>query len=108
MEPVVNGVARVQLSELSTTDWVKLSELVAHLWFFALALVITGITYMLAHAMIPSLMDTGDLPAAVARRMRAPLYLVVAMGCVAVVVLAIKGTLLALNILPDIYPRLAI
>jgi len=98
----------VQLSELTAADWVKLSELVAHLWFFTAALVVTGLTYMLAHAMIPSLMDTGDLPAAVARRMRAPLYLIVAMGCVAVVVLVMKATLLALNILPDIYPRLAI
>lgn len=98
----------MQLSDLTADDWVRLSELVAHLWFFALALVATGLTYMLAHAMLPSLMDTGDLPAAVARRMRAPLYLVVAMGCVAVVVLVIKGTLLALDILPEIYPRLAI
>lgn len=98
----------MQLSELTAADWVKLSELVANIWFFAAAMVVTGLAYMLAHAMIPSLMDTGDLPAAVARRMRAPLYLIVAMGCVAVVVLAIKGTLLALNILPEIYPRLAI
>ena len=98
----------MQLSELTAADWVKLSELVAHLWFLAAAMIVTGLTYMLAHAMIPSLMDTGDLPAPVARRMRAPLYLIVAMGCVAVVVLVIKGTLLALNILPEIYPRLAI
>jgi len=98
----------VQLSELSEADWVRLSELVAHLWFFAAAMVVTGLTYMLAHAMIPSLTDTGDLPAAVARRMRAPLYLIVAMGCTAVVALGIKGTLLALDILPEIYPRLAI
>ncbi len=98
----------MQLSELSEADWVRLSELVAHVWIFAAAMIITGLSYMLAHAMIPSLMDTGDLPVAVARRMRAPLYLIVATGCVAVVVLGIKGTLLALNILPEIYPRLAI
>ena len=98
----------MQLSELTAADWVRLSELVAHLWFFAAALIVTGLTYMLAHAMIPSLMDTGDLPAAVARRMRAPLYAVVALGCVAVIALGVKGTLLALNILPEIYPRLAI
>ena len=98
----------MQLSELTEADWVRLSELVANVWFFAAALIVTGLTYMLAHAMIPSLMDTGDLPASVARRMRAPLYLIVTMGCIAVVVLAIKGTLLALDILPEIYPRLAI
>jgi hypothetical protein len=98
----------VQLSELSTAEWVKLSELVIHLWSFAAALIVTGLTYMLAHAMIPSLMDTGDLPVAVARRMRAPLYTIAAVGCVAVVVVVIKGTLLALSILPDVYPRLAI
>lgn len=98
----------MQLSELSEADWVRLSELVAHLWFLMAALIVSGLTYMLAHAMIPSLMDTGDLPTAVARRMRAPLYLIVAMGCIAVVVLVIKGTLLALDILPEIYPRLAI
>lgn len=98
----------MQLSELTAADWVRLSELVAHLWFFAAALIVTGLTYMLAHAMIPSLMDTGDLPAAVARRMRAPLYAIVALGCVAVIALGVKGTLLALHILPEIYPRLAI
>jgi len=74
----------VQLSDLTADDWVRLSELVAHLWFFALALVATGLTYMLAHAMLPSLMDTGDLPVAEAKRMRAPLYLIVAMWCVAI------------------------
>ncbi len=104
----MDGDPRVQLSELTYTDWVKLSELVAHLWFLALALVVTGLVYMLAHAMIPSLADTGDLPVDVSRRMRAPLYLVMTMGLTAVAVLVVKGTLLAVAVLPTIYPRLAI
>jgi hypothetical protein len=98
----------VQLAELSAHDWVKLSELVAHIWIFALAMIISALSYMVAHAMLPSLAYTGDLPSNIALRMRMPLYTVMAIGITTVIVVAIKAILLALNILPVIYPRLAI
>lgn len=98
----------MQLSELSATEWTKLSELVTHLWIFALAIVISALSYMVAHAMLPSLAYTGDLPTNIAWRMRMPLYTVMAVGIATVIFVATKGILLALNILPVIYPRLAI
>ena len=98
----------MQLAELSAHDWVKLSELVAHIWIFALAMIISALSYMVAHAMLPSLAYTGALPSNIALRMRMPLYTVMAIGITTVIVVAIKAILLALNILPVIYPRLAI
>ena len=98
----------MQLAELSAHDWAKLSELVAHIWIFALAMIISALSYMVAHAMLPSLAYTGALPSNIALRMRMPLYTVMAIGITTVIVVAIKAILLALNILPVIYPRLAI
>ena len=98
----------MQLAELSAHDWAKLSELVAHIWIFALAMIISALSYMIAHAMLPSLAYTGDLPSNIALRMRMPLYTVMAIGITTVIVVAIKAILLALNILPVIYPRMAI
>lgn len=98
----------MQLAELTSVQWVELSALTAHLWVFAASLVITGLTYMLAHAMIPSLADTGELPPHIARRMRAPLYAIVLAGSTTTIVVVVKFVILGLEVLPGIYPRLAI
>ena len=98
----------MQLAELTSVQWVELSTLAAHLWIFAAALVITGLTYMLAHAMIPSLADTGELPAHIARRMRAPLYVIAVAGITTTIVVVVKFVILSLEVLPGLYPRLAI
>ncbi len=98
----------MELREPSPEQWAALSEIVAHVWFLAAALVMTGVTYMLAHAMIPSLAYTADLSASTARRLRAPLYTVMALGLVGIVTIFIKAVLLALELLPDLYGRLAI
>ncbi len=98
----------VELRELTANDWVRLSELIAHLWVMTAVMVATGLTYMLAHAMIPSLVLTGDIPIDKGRRARAPLYAMMALGLAGIVTIAIKATLLALDLLPHLLPRLAI
>ena len=68
----------------------------------------TGLVYALAHAMIPSLVLTGDIEPEAGRRMRAPLYAIMAAGLGGVTAITIKATLLALDFLPTMLPRLAI
>ncbi len=86
----------------------RLSELVAHLWVFAAALVGAGVSYILAHGLIPSLALTGDVDNEVARRLRMPIYAFAAFSFVAAVAIAIKAVLLAFDILPEIFPRMII
>ncbi len=98
----------MELRELTASDWTQLAELNAHLWILAAVLFGTAMAYALAHAMIPSLILTGDIEPGVGRMMRAPLYLIVTAGLGGVVAILIKGTLLALDLLPSMMPRLAI
>ncbi len=98
----------MELRELTAGDWAQLAELNAHLWILAAVLIGTALVYALAHAMIPSLVLTGDIEPDTGRMMRAPLYLMVAAGLGGVVAIFVKGTLLALDILPSMMPRLAI
>jgi len=98
----------VELRELSASDWHQLAEINAHLWILAASLIGTALAYALAHAMIPSLVLTGDIEASAGRKMRAPAYILVAIGVSGVTTIVIKTTLLALDILPSMMPRLAI
>jgi hypothetical protein len=108
IERAGNERDRVELRELTANDWVRLSELIAHLWVMTAVMVATGLTYMLAHAMIPSLVLTGDIPVDQGRRVRAPLYAMFALGLAGIVTIVVKATLLALDLLPQLLPRLAI
>ncbi len=83
-----------------------MSAIVAHVWVFALCLVIAAISYLLAHSMAPSLVYTGDLDPRVGAVLRLLVYpAVVVFGILAIVVL-VKGTLLGLDVLPGLYPRI--
>ena len=98
----------MELRELTASDWVRLAELNAHLWILAALLIGTGLVYALAHALIPSLVLTGDIEPQAGRMMRAPLYAVMAAGLAGVTAIIVKATLLALDLLPTMLPRLAI
>jgi hypothetical protein len=98
----------VELRELTASDWAQLAELNAHLWILAAVLIGTGLVYALAHALIPSLVLTGDIEPQAGRKLRAPLYAVMAAGLGALAAIVIKATLLALDLLPSMLPRLAI
>jgi len=98
----------VELRELTESDWVRLAELTVHLWVLAAVLIGTGLVYALAHALIPSLVLTGDIEPQAGRKMRAPLYALMAAGLGALTAIVIKATILALDFLPTMLPRLAI
>ena len=98
----------MELREPTPEQWAALSEIVAHVWILAAALVGTALTYMLAHAMIPSLTYTGNIPTSTGRIMRAPLYGLMSLGAVGVIAVFIKAMLLALTLLPELYGRLAV
>lgn len=85
-----------------------MSEVVAHLWIFSALLIGTGLTYILAHGFIASLALTGDIEGKDARRARMPLYAIAGLGLTAAVAVAVKGTILALEILPELFPRMII
>ena len=98
----------MELRELTESDWVRLAELNVHLWVLAAALIGTGLVYALAHALIPSLVLTGDIEPQAGRKVRAPLYALMAAGLGALTAIIIKATILALDFLPTMLPRLAI
>ena len=98
----------MELGPLTAGEWVRLSELVTHLWIFAAALIGAAESYIVAHGLIPSLALTGDIDDAIARRVRKPIYTFAAFSFVAAVAIAIKAVLLAFDILPEIFPRMII
>lgn len=98
----------MEIASLTEAEWVRLSELVAHLWIFAAVLIGAGASYIVAHGFIPSLALTGDVEESVARRLRMPIYALAAASFIAAVAIGIKGLLLALDILPEVFPRMII
>lgn len=82
-----------------------MSAIAAHAWVFALCMLLAAASYLLAHSMAPSLVYTGDLDPRVGAVLRLLVYpAVVTFGLLAIVVL-VKGTLLGLEVLPNLYPR---
>ena len=96
----------MEIAPLTQNDWVQMSAIAAHLWVFALCMIIAAASYLLAHSMAPSLVYTGDLDPRVGAIIRLLVYpAVVTFGLLAVVVL-VKSTMLGLEVLPDLYPRM--
>ena len=98
----------MEIASLTEAEWVRLSELVAHLWVFAAALIGAGLTYILAHGFIASLALTGEIDPNVGRRLRMPIYAFSLISFITAVAIAVKAVLLAYDILPEIFPRMII
>ena len=96
------------LERLTESDWVAISWIVGHLWVLVVVTLGGAGSYALAHGIIPSLVYTGDIKPEAARRMRMPLYGVMTVGLILMAIIVISCTILALDLLPDMYPRLAI
>ncbi len=96
------------LESLTESDWVAISWLIGHLWLIVLVMLGTAGSYAVAHGFIPSLVYTGDISPEAARRIRLPLYGVTAVGVIFVAIIVTSATILALDLLPDMYPRLGI
>lgn len=98
----------MEITSLTHSEWVRLSEVVIHLWIFAAVLIVTGGSYILAHGFVPSLVFSGDIEESAATKLRLPLYGVAIVSFIATVTIGIKGLLLALDILPEVFPRMLI
>ena len=93
---------------MTESDWVALSWLIGHLWLTVLVMLGTAACYAIAHGFIPSLVYTGDISPDAGRRMRLPLYGFAVVGLIFVVAIITSATILGLDLLPDLYPRLVI
>jgi hypothetical protein len=60
---------------ISAADWAAISDLLATLWQILGSAAGLGGSMLLAHGMIPSLVNSRDLSADLGRKVRPPLYL---------------------------------
>jgi hypothetical protein len=59
---------------ITSIDWAAISDLLATLWQILGSAAGLGGSMLLAHGMIPSLVNSRDLPADLGKRVRPPLY----------------------------------
>jgi hypothetical protein len=59
---------------ITSADWAAISNLLATLWQILGSAFGFGGSMLLAHGMIPSLVNSRDLPASLGKRVRPPLY----------------------------------
>ena len=59
---------------ITMQNWAAISNLLATLWMILGSAFGVGGSMLLAHGMVPSLVNTRDLPRELAKRMRPPLY----------------------------------
>ncbi len=98
----------MEIASITEAEWVRLSEVTAHLWVLSALLIGAGLSYILAHGFIASLALTGDVDEGDARRIRMPLYAIALLAFVGAVAVGVKGVLLAIEILPEIFPGMII
>lgn len=89
---------------LTSFDWDRIRELIIFLWLFLAAVVAFGGAFLLAQAILPSLVKTGHLPARLLR-LRPLLYLF------SFLALGLAGFLLAralslTSVIDSFYPRI--
>ena len=91
-------------ANLDVNDWQRLHTLLVSLYLLV-ALVLPGaIAFLVAHAVIPSLILTRQLPAPFGRY-RVGLYMVAAEAALVGTVLLVRVVRLGHAILQDLYPR---
>ncbi len=94
MDPAVLGPA----------DWQRLHTLLLGLWFLVALVVPAAFSFLLAHAILPSLMLAGQLPRGF-QRYRIALYVVAAEAALVALFLLLRLARLAHVVIQDIYPR---
>ena len=74
---------------IDALDWLEIGKWLTRLWVYFFCIVAFAFTFLTAHALIPSLVSTGQLPER-ASKLRPPMY----GACV--LILAVAGLFLAL------------
>ena len=65
----------VDPASITAADWSNVGNWLHWLWAYFFSIVIIAFSFLTAHALIPSLIDSGHLPSE-ANRLRPPIYLV--------------------------------
>lgn len=89
---------------INAANWAATSDLLAALWLLLGSAFGFGGAMLLAHGMIPSLAISRDIPAAVARRIRPPLYIaaLVFLGLIGYAIILFVGRL---GVISEIFYR---
>lgn len=91
---------------IGPAEWNSLTALLVTIWLFATTTVVFTVSFVLGHAVLPSLQYTGDLPPRVVR-LRPLLYLV-ALVALGIDVLLFLRLGVQLGIIGQIYQRFLI
>ncbi|HZT09280.1 MAG TPA: hypothetical protein VFC51_19830 [Chloroflexota bacterium] len=92
---------------LSTDQWLRLSSSLRFLVLFVGLVVNTAISFLFAHAVIPSLVGSGDLPPG-AERLRGILYPISAVSAALTIVAFSVSIAGFVAVIMQFYPRFAI
>lgn len=88
---------------ITSLDWSAIGKLLMSLWLFVISAVGFGFAFLMAHAIVPSLLETGELPKR-ARRARPSLYLgaIIALALAAFFLASATGLS---NVIENFYSR---
>ncbi len=88
---------------ITSSDWFNVARLVQYLWIVVIINICVAFFMLLAHAVIPSLIATAEIPRGV-RAMR-PVFTIIAMAAFAGTVFVLLNWLGTLGVLYSIYPH---
>ena len=91
---------------LTSTDWQNIHMFLQWFWIYLPIVLTFGITLLIAHAFIPSMIMTGQLPES-ANKARMPLTSIAAIAFVAGVIILILGINAQLDV-QNIWPRVVV
>ncbi len=91
---------------LTSVEWQNIHLFLQWFWIYLPIVITFAITMLTAHALIPSLVNTGQLPVST-QRLRLPLTVFAALVFVAAVVILVLGINATLDV-RQIYPRFLI
>ena len=88
---------------LTNQIWHDLSTMLRFLWVYVFFIIAVAFNFLIAHAIIPSLVDSGQLPARVARLR--PLFYLGALSLLALAAVFLVLTLMNADVLGRVWPR---
>ena len=88
---------------ITRTDWNEIGRVLKFLWLFVAFSIGFGANFLLAHAIVPSLVTTGHLPSGVLA-VRRFLYMA-ALGALVGVIFAMSNFISGLGLIESFWPR---
>jgi hypothetical protein len=89
---------------LTTADWVQIQEWLRMMWIFFPLIIVFAFSMMIAHAFIPSGIDTGQFPPAT-RLLRLPLTLIGLLALAGALYFIVQAVFFLPGVLENFWPR---